>query len=253
MNDNTRASVRRQTAAIATRRAIWFEIGAIVVLSCGPTLSNWGCSLIGGSEYQKLDQQWRDAQHKTATVFETTKFESMVQHLQLVPVVLFVMWRSGEGWACFGLVKAKLGKDILTGFGLWLIAITFVSLINLVAFHQRVPEHRLYPDAISWHRAMLLIANCCAIGFSEELRYRAYLIPRLEAVTGSTWKSAVISVVVFGFVHLYQGYLGVIDSVVTAVLFSIGFCLTRRIWPVALAHAVTNFIIYTHASSHLGL
>ena len=233
--------------------ATWLEIAAIVLLSCGPTLSTLGCSWFWGGEYQKSAQQRRDAQRKTATAFETMRFASLVQHLQLVPVVLFVMWRSGEGWSRFGLGKPKVGRDILIGLGLWLIATSLVSVIDLVAFKIPVPEHRLYPDAIPWRRGMLLFADCCAIGFSEELRYRAYLIPRLEAVTGAAWKSVALSAALFGFVHLYQGYSGVTGSVVSAVVWGIGFCLTRRIWPVAIAHAMTDFIIFTHVSSHLGL
>ena len=185
------------------------RFGAISSLDCGPTISSLGCSLIWGSEYQKLAQEWRKAEYKTATAFETSSFESMVLRLRFVPVVLFVMWRSGEGWSRFGLVKPMVGKDILIGLGLWLVVTTSDSLIGLV-FHRHVPEGQLYPAAISWHRAILLLGDCCAAGFSEELTFRAYLIPRLEAVTGSTWKSVVLSVVLFGFTHLYKGYVGVI-------------------------------------------
>ena len=101
--------------------------------------------------------------------------------------------------------------------------------------------------------AYFLLGNCCAIGFSEELTGRAYLIPRLETVTGATWKAVLLSVVLFGFVHLYKGYVGVIHSVVAATIWAIGFCLTRRIWPVALSHAITDFIVDSHLAATVGL
>ena len=163
------------------------------------------------------------------------------------------MWRSGEGWACFGLVKPKVGRDILIGLGLWLIITILTSLID-VRFHTRPhPSLLFYPAVISLRRGILLLGNCCAIGFSEELAFRAYLIPRFEAVTGATWKSVVFTVILFGFVHLYKGYIGVIQSVVAATIWGIGFCITRRIWPSAISHAMTDFIIDTHLSSHIGL
>jgi membrane protease YdiL (CAAX protease family) len=91
------------------------------------------------------------------------------------------------------------------------------------------------------------------VGFSEELQCRAYLIPRLEAVTGATWKAVLLSVMLFGFVHLYHGYVGVISSVVAGAVWSIGFCLTRRIWPVAISHAIWDFIIDSHLAATVGL
>ena len=53
--------------------------------------------------------------------------------------------------------------------------------------------------------------------------------------------------------HLYKGYFGVIYAVVMAVVVSIGFCVTRRIWPVALAHAITDLVAYTHLGATVGL
>ena len=111
-----------------------------------------GCSLFWGSEYQKLDQQRRHAAYKTATAFETMSFESMVTRLRFVPVVLLVMWRSGEGWSRFGLVKPKFRKDILIGLGLWLVVAILDSLIAL-AFNRPQPCAPLFPVALPLTRA----------------------------------------------------------------------------------------------------
>jgi membrane protease YdiL (CAAX protease family) len=253
MENPFKASLRQRRAAISTGLSTWFEIGAIVLLMCASTLSSLGCSLLLGSEYQKVAEQRRHAYYKTAAAFESMLLERMFVRLAFVPVVLFVMWRSGEGWSRFGLVKPKVGKDILIGLGLWLAVVAFQSLIALVAFNIPAPQRPFYPVAVPWHRAILLVGGCCTIGFLEELICRAYLIPRLEAVMGSTWKSVLLSAVLFGFVHLYQGDFGVVGSFVSGLIWSIGFCLTRRIWPVAISHAVFDFIIYTHISSHVGL
>jgi membrane protease YdiL (CAAX protease family) len=235
-----------------TRRATWLEIGVVVLLICAPTLASLGCSLFWGSDYQKLVQQRRRAEFRTATAFETFRFGSMVIDLRSVALVLFVMWRSGERWSRFGLVKPKLGKDILLGLGLWLVVAVARWLLGL-ALNARHPELGLYPAAVPFSGALLLVGWSCAVGFSEELACRAYLIPRLEAVTGNTWMSIVLSVALFGFVHQYQGYVGVIYSVECALVWGFGFCFIRRIWPLALSHALTDFIIDTHviAAFHL--
>ena len=242
------AAQPREAANATGRAATWLEIGAVVLLICAPTLSSLGRSWIWGGE--KVTR--RHAEHQTAAEYAATLFDSMIIRLRLVPVVLVVMWRSGKGWGCFGLVKPKIGKDLLFGIGLWLVVAIFDSLIAL-AFKRPHPWLGLCPVAVPWQRAMLLAADCCAIGFSEELTVRAYLIPRLEAVTGATWKSVVLSVLVFAFVHLYKGYVGVIHSVVAALIWSIGFCLTRRVWPLAVSHAITDFIVESHLAARVGL
>ena len=69
---------------------------------------------------------------------------------------------------------------------------------------------------------------------------------------GATWKSIVVSVLLFGFGHLYKGDVGVTSAIVAGVIWSIGFCLTRRIWPVVISHAIADFIVYTRLSSLVG-
>jgi membrane protease YdiL (CAAX protease family) len=238
-------------AVVATNRAAWLEIGAVVLLTCAPTLASLGRSVFWGSEFPITAQHRRHAEHQTAAQYETALFDSMVLRLRFVPVVLLVMWRSGAGWAFFGLVKPRL-KDILVGLGLWLVVAIIDALIAL-AFYRHNPWLGLSAVAIPWRRAGLLLGDCCAIGFAEELTCRAYLIPRLGAVTGATWKGVVLSVLLFAFNHLYKGPVGVVHSVAAAVVWSIGFCLTRRIWPVAFSHAMTDYIVESHLAATIGL
>jgi hypothetical protein len=71
MENPTKASLRRQSVAIATTRATWLELGAIVILICATTVSSSVCSLFWGREYQESAQQWREAEHKSAMVLPT--------------------------------------------------------------------------------------------------------------------------------------------------------------------------------------
>ncbi len=229
-----------------SKRAVWFEIGAVALLICAswPSLSSLGCSLLWGSKYAKLAEQRRDAK-TTATEYETALFEQGTFYAQLVPVVLFVMWRSGESWSHFGLVRPKFGRDIVLGLGIWLVVAILAAFLAL-AFQRSDPWKELYPIAIPWHRAILLLGNCCAIGFWQELTFRAYLIPRLEAVTGATWKSVVLSVVLFAAMHQYDGYYGIVHAALGGTVWSIAFCSTRSLWPVTISHAIIDFFILTH-------
>ena len=85
--------------------------------------------------------------------------------------------------------------------GIWLIVALLDCLIAL-SFKRHDPWFMFYPAAVPFVRASLSVGESCAVGFSEELAMRAYLIPRFEAITGSTWKSVLLSSAFFGFVHL---------------------------------------------------
>lgn len=230
-------------------RAAWFEVGAVIVLICAPTLSWVACSLAWGSDFQNLGKQQRRTEYQRAVAFDSGMVESMFIRLRLVPIFLFLMWRSGETWSRFGLVKPRLARDLL--FGLILL-LAVESLDLLIALTFKRPHPAPYPVGVPFIRGLLVLGNCCATGFAEELELRAYLIPRVEGLTGATWKAVLLSIVIFGFVHLHKSYIGVISSVAAASVYSIAFCATRRIWPVAIAHALHDFVIETQLAVMIG-
>ncbi len=247
MDNPAKISAPVQNPAIAADSAVttWLEIGAVVLLFCAPTLSSLGRSLFWSGENPTTARQRRQAEHETAAAFERRLFDSSVLHLRFVPVVLLVMWRSGQGFARFGLVKPRLMKDILIGLCLWLA----VTCLSAVIAHIYDMPHSWLPAAVPLAFGLLILIEACVVGFAEELTYRAYLIPRVQSATGAAWIGLVLSVALFGFVHMYKGKVGVMHSLAAAVVWGMGFCLTRRIWPVALSHAMIDFIVHTHFSA----
>ncbi len=75
-------------------------------------------------------------------------------------------------------------------------------------------------------------------GFCEEVAYRGYLMTRLRLLLKSkTWViPTIISAVMFGVGHAYQGIPGLIVISVYGVLFSILYIRTGRLWPCIIAH-----------------
>jgi membrane protease YdiL (CAAX protease family) len=237
----------------ADRRAVWFEVAAIVALICVPEISAIASYMLWGPDYRKLERGAMTAESHSLTAFNAIAFDSMISRLRFVPIVLFVMWRSGRGWAEFGLVRPKFVRDLLLGLAFWLLTATLSALIE-VAYGRRHPWEWLYPATIPSSLVLLIFGQYIVVGFVEELQMRAYLIPRLELLTASTWKAVLASLAIFAFLHGYQGYMGVVSALVSGGVFSAAFCLTRRIWPAAIAHSLGDFIIKTHlAASVLSL
>ncbi len=81
-------------------------------------------------------------------------------------------------------------------------------------------------------------------GICEETAFRGYLMTRLRLIGGFrnwTWPT-IISAVVFGVCHAYQGLPGLIVITVYGALFSLLFVYTRTIWPVIIAHFFQDFM-----------
>lgn len=93
------------------------------------------------------------------------------------------------------------------------------------------------------HREKSLFAGVSlAAGLGEELAYRAYAIPVLAALVGSTWGAAILSSGIFGFLHAYQGGLGVVRTAALGMALAAVFVLSGNIWPVIVAHTAIDLI-----------
>ena len=62
---------------------------------------------------------------------------------------------------------------------------------------QLVPASRL--------EMMVFVGVCLTAGLCEELLYRGWLVNVFRVATGSAWAAAIVSAMVFGIGHAYQG------------------------------------------------
>lgn len=62
------------------------------------------------------------------------------------------------------------------------------------------------------------------------------------------WASLLVAALTFGSYHIYQGVDGFIVITIMGLLHGVFFRLTRRLWPLIIAHAATNISITLMAS-----
>jgi len=80
-------------------------------------------------------------------------------------------------------------------------------------------------------------------GVYEDIVFRGFFLGRLRILmaTGKSWVgdalSVVISSVIFGLGHLYQGWFGVMKTTVAGMCLAILVLLTKSVWPAMIAHA----------------
>jgi len=149
-----------------------------------------------------------------------------------VIVVLYLIYRSGEPWERFGLVRPS-GWDIPLGFGILVIA----ELVWLVTLRMGLPDNPTpYPFPVPRSQAdyAMMVIKLGAYAFAVELVIRAYLITRLEVLLRSRGKAVLLSAVVFAS---YQAYLGLYDAIFIfclGVAFGLAYLGVRRVWPLAI-------------------
>jgi membrane protease YdiL (CAAX protease family) len=167
-------------------------------------------------------------------------FNHMVHHIFICCVVLYLMSRSELPLSQFGINRPR-AVDLI--FGMLLVPATGVLML-IRAWILPLP----YPD---WARSafatpvvpiekVLIALNVIVGAFMEELITRGYLITRFEQLLDSQVKAVIYSAVLFSSYHFYQGAPVVVDAFLFGVLAGTFFAMTRRLWPITLAHLFFN-------------
>jgi membrane protease YdiL (CAAX protease family) len=166
-------------------------------------------------------------------------------------LVALMVWRDGQGPAQLGLVREGLGRELLLGIpatvGAYAVqlaaAIPLVLLATLLKLTAKETAARtevataLAGTGLSlpvFAAAMVLVT-----GF-EELAFRGFLVPRLRVLVGRWSVAVVLSAVLFGMGHFYEGTLAVAQTALLGIYFGFVFLYRGRLPSVMVAHAAFN-------------
>ena len=86
------------------------------------------------------------------------------------------------------------------------------------------------------HAAVMAIAA----GISEELAFRLFLPLLLVLVTGNAVVAFGIAIALFGAMHRYQGWAGVIATTIVGALMAAVYLMTGSLWLAMLLHALID-------------
>ncbi len=79
-----------------------------------------------------------------------------------------------------------------------------------------------------------------AAGMGEELAYRGYGIRALTMLLGWDWAAALLSSAMFGVLHAYQGWLGILRTGLLGLILAGSFLISGSLWPAIIAHAIVD-------------
>jgi membrane protease YdiL (CAAX protease family) len=191
----------------------------------------------------------------TAGLKGSERFEDPILHvfltggLTLLCVGLLVA-RDEKPLAALKLERAPLLKTV--GFGLLGVvgvyalnaAVTLTYLLATGGIQEKVAQKADWAFGLASIPLMWVIPLTMFVGFYEEVAFRGFLLRRLDAALGDrvadqrrrlVW-AAVISGLIFGGLHGYQGVMGVLQT--SAVGIALGLLAAWRgsTWPGIVAH-----------------
>jgi membrane protease YdiL (CAAX protease family) len=182
---------------------------------------------------------------------------SLLKNAIVAVVTLTAIRLSRDPWCAFGIVRPA-PLDVFTG-GIACIVGIYVAVMGKDIFLDLVKsicsEHYFYqithpPDfshhAQGWSGLMALLLLAIAVGFSEELVFRAYVLPRLERLLRSTPVAVLATAAIFGLIHWQRGIVSTFSAFLIGVVYGIAFVWMRRLWPVVIAHAAHDFSAFLY-------
>ncbi len=250
MSTNTPASVptpdRRRTTA-----EIWIVLGlslgqsaVYAVLSLVVKLTDGGLRESTASlNSSRADQQWLDLTLQVLSIA-----------FALVPVALALYLLAGRS---IGIDRRSPGRDTAVGAGLALvIGVPGLGLYFLGRALGVTADIVLAPDTVYWWTAVILVAAALQNGILEEVVVVGYLHTRLRDLGWGVWPIIVVSALLRGSYHLYQGFGQALGNVVMGLVFGWWFQRTGRVMPLVIAHTlldVVAFVGYLAVGDALGL
>jgi uncharacterized protein len=158
----------------------------------------------------------------------------------------------GESWARFGLRRPESWPKLMLQVVLVIVAaiVLFLLAVAPVArwtgaqpdISHLLPLQGNLP-ALLWALAAVWITAA----LFEEMFARGYLLNEIKDLLGggraALAAGVVLSSLLFGLGHLYQGMSGVVITGMVGSIFAVAYLLCgRNLWPVIIAHGVINSI-----------
>ncbi|SER76150.1 CAAX protease self-immunity [Propionibacterium cyclohexanicum] len=176
-----------------------------------------------------------------------------------VPLALYLLMNvrppGRPPWRAIGLDAHRLGRDGLMGLAIT-AAIGIPGLGLYFASRSLGINTTVAPANLSahWWTVPLYVLAAFANGLLEEVVMIGYLLTRWRQCGWDPRAASVVSALIRGSYHLYQGFGGFLGNVVMGLAFGWYWQRTRRLWPLVVAHTlldVFSFVGYALLKSHL--
>jgi uncharacterized protein len=176
----------------------------------------------------------------------------------LVPVALacFVLWRATRPHlGALGLDGSRPWRDVAGGLVLFVVIGVPGLALYLGGRAIGITVH-VDPNALNafWWTVPVLLLSALRSGIVEEVLVVGYLFARLTDLGWGKWQIILVSALLRGTYHLYQGFGSFVGNVAMGVLFGWLYSRYGRVLPLVVAHFIIDavtFVGYQWAASVL--
>jgi membrane protease YdiL (CAAX protease family) len=244
----------------AQRRVVVIELAIVFAMTVGLSGARSLLSLVDSLlRPEPLSQQAVALNVPQATVDLIDLLKQLLSALQLFTwgaLGLYLLWRAGFRLASIGIDRTSPGRDLRTGAGLaLLIGIPGLGLYLLA--YRLGASLAVLPSTLddTWWRPVALTIAAAANAWAEEVLVVGYLISRLRQLGWGENAALLVSALLRGSYHLYQGFGGFLGNLVMGLIFGRLWQRTNRLWPLIIAHTlldVVAFVGYTLLRGRVG-
>lgn len=226
------------TPAKLLRQEVWLVLGLSLLPSALYALLSLAESPIRGTQVSLNTAlfTWSDGVRQLLSII-----------VGIVPVLLVghVLMRNEETWADIGIDATAPRRDIAQGTLIAAVIGGSGLALYLAAFHLGL-SRAVIPvnDGGRWWQIPLLILSALRFGVLEETITIGYLLRRLTQFGWGMWPAIIVSAILRGSYHLYQGYGAFIGNVVMGMLFGRWRMSGRRTVPLIVAHTLIDAVTF---------
>jgi membrane protease YdiL (CAAX protease family) len=166
---------------------------------------------------------------------------------------LYLLWRAGLTLRKVGMARGRFGRDLAGGVGMAALigipGLGFYLLTRALGVNLTV-----VPTALTeWWQYLTLPLSAFGNAWAEEVLVVGYLLTRLRQLGMGENRALLISAVVRGSYHLYQGFGGFVGNVIMGLVYGRVWQRTNRLWPLVLGHFLIDFVAFVGYAALSGL
>jgi len=171
--------------------------------------------------------------------------------VSLTVIYLLQRYLLGERFRDLSFKAGRWWQDALAGILLTLVTLVLLPivtqpLLNLLPPQEMSDLENLFTGlAESWWVAALFIGPVLLLGVGFEEVSRAFFLKHVWKVGPSRiaqWTNILLSALVFGLAHLYQGPTGIVRTAIYGLVMGIYYRFFGRLWPMVASHYLHDAI-----------
>ena len=182
------------------------------------------------------DRPWLDVSYQIAFI---------VLPLGAVALVGYLLHRSHESFSSIGFDLRRPGSDLLRGALLAALVGGTGLAFYLLAYQMGLSVQIAAAEVVgNWWEWILLLLRAAENAVLEEVIILGFLLHRLNQIGVKAGPAIVLSALIRGAYHLYQGFGGFIGNFAMGLLFGWLFRRWGRVGPMVVAHFIIDAVAF---------